>query len=80
MHVQLEEGDITHCIQEHIGYIANVHLESVPDRGEPGTGELNDRHVVTTLTEAGFSGSIIFEYTPDGPTADSLRRVMDYLC
>ena len=80
MHVQLTEGDITHCINDHIEYIANVHLESVPDRGEPtGTGELNDRYIVQKLDDAGFKEYVIFEFTPAGRTEDSLRRVMSYL-
>ena len=79
MHVQLTEGDITHMIQEHAAKIANVHLEAVPHRGEPGTGELDDRYVLRTLQDTGFRGFVVLEYSPQGSTEESLKRSLDYL-
>ena len=72
-HMQRMEGNIIPTLREHVGTIAHVQVADAPDRGEPGTGELNYRYIFANLDELAYAGWIGLEYKPTtGSTEESL--------
>jgi len=73
-HMQRMEGNLVATIRAHIGAIAHVQIADSPDRGEPGTGEINYRYVLNALEELGYDGYVGLEYRPTtGTTVESLE-------
>ena len=72
-HVQLMEGDLTHRLSALAPHIGHVQFASVPDRGPPGRGEIDYRHVFAHLAAMGYDRPLGAEYKPIGPTEDSLE-------
>ena len=60
-HVQIEEGNLTQAIRDYAGDIGHIHVADVPGRHEPGTGEINYRHVAQALHEVGYEGAVGLE-------------------
>jgi hydroxypyruvate isomerase len=52
--------------------IGHVQIAAVPDRGEPGRGDLDHTSVFARLNELGYSGWIGCEYRPRGDTDTGL--------
>jgi hydroxypyruvate isomerase len=71
-HMQRMEGNIVATLREHSGKIDHVQVADSPDRGEPGTGELNYPYIFAALDELGYGGWIGLEYNPTGETEESL--------
>jgi len=72
-HMQRMEGNLVATLREHIGRIAHVQVADSPGRGEPGTGEIHYRYVLTELERLGYEGYIGLEYNPTTErTEDSL--------
>ncbi|MDQ3784580.1 MAG: TIM barrel protein [Actinomycetota bacterium] len=69
-HMQRMEGNIVATLREHVGKIAHIQVADSPDRGEPGTGELNYRYIFAALDELRYSGWIGLEYQPTGETTE----------
>ena len=59
--------------------IAHIQVADVPGRAEPGTGEINWRHVFGRIRALGYAGWIGCEYKPAGTTLDGLtwRSLLD---
>jgi hydroxypyruvate isomerase len=72
-HVQRTEGDIIRRLADAMPIIGHVHVADVPDRHEPGTGEINYERVLDALTEQGYKGRVGLEYTPSTDTLSSLN-------
>jgi hydroxypyruvate isomerase len=72
-HMQRMEGDLTATIRRCVGEIAHVQVADVPDRHEPGTGEINFAYLFRALDAAGYRGHVGLEYRPSTTTAESLR-------
>jgi hydroxypyruvate isomerase len=71
--MQRMEGNIVATLRERIGSIGHVQVADSPDRGEPGSGELNYRYVFTVLEELSYDGWVGLEYKPTTEaTEDSL--------
>jgi len=78
-HVQLGEGNIIRKLQDHVGYIGQVHFADVPGRHEPGTGEINFRKVFQAIYEMGdrYTGYVTAEYEPTDYTFRDLRLIKE---
>jgi len=71
-HMQIMEGDLSKTIEAHIARIGHIQIADVPDRHEPGTGEINYPYLFEQIDRAGYQGWIGCEYTPLGRTEDGL--------
>lgn len=72
-HMQRMEGNVTATLKERIGQIAHIQVADSPDRGEPGTGELNYRYFFGVLAALPYDGWVGLEYKPSTEsTEDSL--------
>jgi hydroxypyruvate isomerase len=68
--MQREEGNIVATLRERAGEIAHVQVADSPDRGEPGTGELNYPYIFAALEELAYGGWIGLEYSPTTETTE----------
>ena len=72
-HMQRMEGNVVATLREHIDGITHIQVADSPDRGEPGTGELNWRFIFGVVEELDYGGWIGLEYKPStDATEDSL--------
>jgi hydroxypyruvate isomerase len=71
-HVQMEEGSITTRLQTAFPYIGHMQVGNVPGRHEPGTGEIYFPYLFAQIEKLGWKGWIGCEYTPSGPTLETL--------
>lgn len=71
-HVQVTEGDITRRMEQFMPVIAHMQIADVPDRNEPGTGEIGWRYVFRRMDELGYQGWVGCEYRPAGATEAGL--------
>jgi hydroxypyruvate isomerase len=55
--------------------VGHIHAADVPGRHEPGTGELNFGNILRSLAEAGYTGTVGFEFTPRGETEPALSGI-----
>lgn len=65
--MQVEHGNVTALIMNNLDIVHYIHMADSPDRGQPGTGELNYAYILNTLRSNGFEGIAAFEMTPQGP-------------
>jgi hydroxypyruvate isomerase len=71
--MQRMEGNVVATLRDRIGRIGHIQVADSPDRGEPGTGELNYRYVFGVLEELPYDGWVGLEYKPSTEsTEDSL--------
>jgi len=75
-HMQRMEGNIVATLREHIGGITHIQVADSPDRGEPGTGEMNYRYIFGVLDELPYRGWIGLEYKP---TTESTEESLEWL-
>ncbi|WDQ98606.1 TIM barrel protein [Devosia sp. J2-20] len=71
-HRQILHGDIIRSIDALIGMIGHVQISAVPDRHEPGSGELDDGRILRHLDASGYDGFVGLEYRPAGDTLAGL--------
>jgi len=72
-HMQRMEGNVVATLRERIDGITHIQVADSPDRGEPGSGELNWRFIFAALAELPYEGWIGLEYNPTtDATEDSL--------
>jgi hydroxypyruvate isomerase len=71
-HVQMEEGAITPKLIEAFPYIGHIQVGNVPGRHEPGTGEIFFPYLFSQIEKLGWDRWIGCEYTPSGPTLETL--------
>lgn len=64
-HMQLMEGDLAHSLRKNKDILGYVHIGDVPDRHEPGTGEINYDYIKHVLfDELHYDGMVAFELSP----------------
>lgn len=78
-HMQVMEGDLAKTIERLLPRIGHMQLADVPDRHEPGTGEINFPWLLETIDRLGYGGAIGCEYNPRGDTLDGLAWARAYL-
>ena len=78
-HMQIMEGDLARTIEAHLARIGHMQIADVPDRHEPGTGEINYPFLFDWIDRIGYQGWIGCEYTPAARTEDGLGWLRPYL-
>lgn len=76
-HMQIMEGNVTQTILAHLPLVGHLHVADVPGRHEPGTGELHYGNILRALADAGYAGSVGFEFTPQKGTDEALARIAE---
>jgi hydroxypyruvate isomerase len=78
-HMQIMEGDLAKNIERLLSRIGHIQIADVPDRHEPGTGEINFDFLLRHLDTLGYSGWVGCEYNPRGDTVEGLKWARSYL-
>ena len=84
-HCQIVEGDLSSKIAQYLptGRVGHFQIAEVPNRNEPGTGEVNWPHIFRTIDEVskacGWDGWVGCEYNPADATAGGTSRGLDWL-
>ena len=63
-HAQRMQGELAATLRAALPRIGHLQLADNPGRHEPGTGEINYRHLFRLLDDLGYSGHIGCEYRP----------------
>lgn len=71
-HRQIIHGDVLTGLKTLMPIIGHVQIAAVPLRHEPGTGELDDRRILTALDDLGYTGFVGCEYRPAAGTVTGL--------
>ncbi len=69
-HMQRMEGNVVATLRDRISRIGHIQVADSPDRGEPGTGELNYRYIFGALAELPYDGWVGLEYKPTTETTE----------
>lgn len=77
-HCQILHGDVTMRLRALMPLIGHVQTASVPDRHEPGTGEMNDAFLFAELDRLGYAGFVGCEYIPAAGTVEGLGWFAPY--
>ena len=78
-HMRIMGDDLARTIEAHLGRIGHMQIADVPERHEPGTGEIDFPHLFDLIDRLGYKGWIGAEYAPAGKTEDGLAWVRKYL-
>jgi hydroxypyruvate isomerase len=78
-HMQIMEGDLARALERLLGRIGHVQIADVPDRHEPGTGEINFDFLLAHLDRIGYAGWVGCEYNPRGDTLEGLTWAKPHL-
>ena len=78
-HMQIVEGDLARTIERLLPRIGHMQIADVPDRHEPGSGEINFDFLLGWIDRLGYQGWIGAEYNPRGDTAQGLAWATRYL-
>lgn len=71
-HVQIMGGDLVRRLERLLPIIGHIQFADVPDRGAPGTGELNYDFIFKRIDALGWTTPLGAEYKPGGSTEASL--------
>ena len=84
-HCQIVEGDLSHKLLTLLptGRVGHLQMADVPDRHEPGTGEVNWPHLFELIDrisqDQGWQGWIGCEYNPADPSPGGTHRGLKWL-
>ena len=78
-HMQIMEGDLAATIERLLPRIGHMQLADVPQRHEPGSGEINFGYLLAYIDRIGYHGWIGCEYNPEGDTLEGLKWAKPYL-
>lgn len=78
-HRQILNGDVLRSLEVLMPIIGHIQIAAVPDRNEPGTGELHDARILKEIDLLGYAGWVGCEYRPRGSTLEGLswRNCLD---
>lgn len=74
-HIQRLQGNLLVSFKRYLDRIGHIQVADVPDRHEPGTGEINYQNVLNEVLRQDYIGYIGLEYTPIGKSEDSFGWV-----
>lgn len=77
-HMQIMEGDLAKTIESALPQIGHIQFADVPDRHEPGTGEINFDFLFDWIDRVGYDGWVGAEYTPRKGTVEGLGWLKKY--
>jgi len=77
-HMQRMEGELANTIKANLPLIKHMQLADLPNRHEPGTGEINYHFLFKFLDEIGYDGYIGCEYRPATTTVEGLKWLKEY--
>jgi hydroxypyruvate isomerase len=78
-HMQIVEGDLARTLERLLPRIGHMQLADVPERHEPGTGEINFDFLLAHIDRLGYQGWMGCEYIPKGDTVAGLTWAKRYL-
>jgi hydroxypyruvate isomerase len=78
-HMQIMEGDLAKTIESALPDIGHIQFADVPDRHEPGTGEINFDFLFDWIDRVGYQGWVGAEYLPAKTTLEGLGWLKRYL-
>ena len=78
-HMQIVEGDLAKTMERLLPRIGHMQIADVPDRHEPGTGEVNFDFLLRHMDAIGYAGWVGCEYIPAGDTAKGLAWAKPWL-
>jgi len=78
-HMQIVEGDLARTMERLLPRIGHMQIADVPDRHEPGTGEVNFDFLLRHMDAIGYAGWVGCEYIPAGDTAKGLGWAKPWL-
>jgi hydroxypyruvate isomerase len=75
-HCQVTEGDVASKLRQYLptGAVGHIQIASVPERQEPGGGELNYGYLLALVDSLGYAGWVGCEYRPRGGAAPGATR------
>ncbi|KIN63057.1 Hydroxypyruvate isomerase [Sulfitobacter noctilucicola] len=71
-HAQMIHGDALAVFDKHFDLIRHIQIGDIPDRGAPGTGDVDFAELFEKIERSNYTGWISAEYHPQGPTETSL--------
>ena len=71
-HMQMMSDKPDEFIARYADKIGHIQFADCPGRGQPGTGQINFKHVFSVIEKSAYSGWVGAEYKPDGTTAESM--------
>jgi hydroxypyruvate isomerase len=77
-HMQIMEGDLAKTIEAELPQIGHIQFADVPDRHEPGSGEINFDFLFERIDALGYDGWIGAEYAPAKSTLEGLGWLAKY--
>ncbi len=77
-HMQLMDGHVDECIKHHGNMIGHIQFADTPNRGEPGSGNLNFIHIFDDIKCSHYHGYVAAEYKPTSNTQDSLQWMQEH--
>ncbi len=66
-HMGIMQGDLARSLERLLPRIGHVQIAAVPDRGEPGAGEIDYAWLMRHLEDLGYEGHVGAEYRPRAP-------------
>lgn len=74
-HMQIMEGNLISTIKKYITFIGHIHIADVPERHEPGTGEINFRNIMRSLKDLGYDAMVGFELYPLRTSLEAIQAI-----
>jgi hydroxypyruvate isomerase len=71
-HMQRMEGELSNTIRANLPLIKHMQIADTPGRHEPGSGEINYRHLFAFIDQIGYDGWLGCEYNPAAATEAGL--------
>jgi hydroxypyruvate isomerase len=71
-HQQINEGNLINNLRATISYVGAIHIADVPDRGAPGSGEINIANIYREMLALGYDGPVGFECVPGASSTEEV--------
>lgn len=78
-HSAQTQEDVAAAIGDRMALVAHVQVADTNGRHEPGTGDIDWKHIMTALRRKGYQGAIGLEYFPTLPEVESLKLARETL-